>query len=492
MKKEMIEHDKYHDDMYIKAAEALSNNNLDAYPGLSASAKRTMERREALARKAVEEKVKAIAEGRTPPNISWDEGDQSPLKGEEAKFLRCQVGMGMDYDPYRSPHLSDWLRTIYCGDYEKLLRLLRDKTDDEIKLLLGKRESLMNMSAVFHVVMGANLLYSEHPASAIQRWKERTKFYLDVKTDHMKILIKLLSLGVDVNARDVAGFTPLHYCAGCLGNEVTLKMAERLIKAGANVNARNRFGNTPLVECVEANKIDMVHLLIQNGADYLNKDNDGRRLIDISPYYIRDLFGEVDKKKAKEERSKLKEAAGGSFKNCAACGKVEGGNKRCTACYLVMYCSKECQVGHWNQHKEKCKVIQSQFKTVFLLDEMGNLKCHITGKYFARRIGDRPKKSHFVIKVQVSRWLDGGIPIEGIPEVVNVENEDKLLYGEVIDYLSPSVNEELISKIKKEGANGTKGYFYAILPKDGKTRKGNKNVIEVKINTKEMLPVENW
>ena len=26
-------------------------------------------------------------------------------------------------------------------------------------------------------------------------------------------------------------------------------------------------------------------------------------------------------------------------------------------CYLVMYCSKECQVGHWNEHKEECKVI---------------------------------------------------------------------------------------------------------------------------------------
>ena len=25
-------------------------------------------------------------------------------------------------------------------------------------------------------------------------------------------------------------------------------------------------------------------------------------------------------------------------------------------CYLVWYCSRKCQVNHWSQHKEDCKV----------------------------------------------------------------------------------------------------------------------------------------
>jgi len=222
-----------------------------------------------------------------------------------------------------------------------------------------------------------------------------SKIYLDVKTDHMKIFIKLLSLGVDVNDRDFAGFTPLHHCAQHLGNEVTLKMAERLIRAGADVNAKNRFGDTPLHECVEANKIDMIQLLVNNGADKLINNNDGQSVEVISPPFIRHLLGSVDKKKAKDERSKLKEAAGGSFKNCLVCGKVEGGNKRCTGCYLVMYCSKECQVGHWNQHKEECKETQGQYKSFLLNDDMSFGRCYITGKHFARSIGDRPKKNTF-------------------------------------------------------------------------------------------------
>ena len=40
---------------------------------------------------------------------------------------------------------------------------------------------------------------------------------LNVKNDHMRILIKLLCLGVNVNVHDVAGFTPLHHCVSAMG-----------------------------------------------------------------------------------------------------------------------------------------------------------------------------------------------------------------------------------------------------------------------------------
>jgi len=43
---------------------------------------------------------------------------------------------------------------------------------------------------------------------------------------------------------------------------------------------------------------------------------------------------------------------------CANCGKgEEAGNnlKSCTACKLVKYCSRECQIAHRPQHKKECK-----------------------------------------------------------------------------------------------------------------------------------------
>ena len=43
---------------------------------------------------------------------------------------------------------------------------------------------------------------------------------------------------------------------------------------------------------------------------------------------------------------------------CASCG-IAGGDdiklKKCTACYLVKYCSVKCQKEHWPKHKRECK-----------------------------------------------------------------------------------------------------------------------------------------
>ena len=43
---------------------------------------------------------------------------------------------------------------------------------------------------------------------------------------------------------------------------------------------------------------------------------------------------------------------------CANCGKGEesaGDLKSCTACKLVKYCNRDCQIAHRPQHKKECK-----------------------------------------------------------------------------------------------------------------------------------------
>jgi len=43
---------------------------------------------------------------------------------------------------------------------------------------------------------------------------------------------------------------------------------------------------------------------------------------------------------------------------CANCGKGEestGSLKACTACKLVKYCNRECQIAHRPQHKKECR-----------------------------------------------------------------------------------------------------------------------------------------
>ena len=172
-----------------------------------------------------------------------------------------------------------------------------EKAEAEGKLqdLLNRRESMLKINAIFHVIIGARFLAEEHDVRGdtdlrfYNQYTDPESFYgetrlqarktLNVKNEHMKIFDKLLSLGVDVNVRDMAGFTPLHHCLARQGNKVTFKMAEKLIEAGANANAKNRFGENPLLMRIgrmhqrftnkTANEASTkpLSLLLKNGAD---------------------------------------------------------------------------------------------------------------------------------------------------------------------------------------------------------------------------------
>ena len=61
-------------------------------------------------------------------------------------------------------------------------------------------------------------------------------------------------------------------------------------------------------------------------------------------------------------------AEGDKVSVCANCGKGEeesGNLKACTACKLVKYCNRECQIAHRPQHKKKCKKRAAELHNLF-------------------------------------------------------------------------------------------------------------------------------
>ena len=57
---------------------------------------------------------------------------------------------------------------------------------------------------------------------------------------------------------------------------------------------------------------------------------------------------------------------------CASCGVAEGDDiklKRCTACYLVKYCSVKCQKDHRPKHKKECKKRAAELKDELLFKQ---------------------------------------------------------------------------------------------------------------------------
>jgi ankyrin repeat protein len=91
----------------------------------------------------------------------------------------------------------------------------------------------------------------------------------------------LLKHGVDCNATNEHGVTPLHFTAETYSVEV----ARVLLDSGADVNAQDAFGNTPLARAVYRSKrgieSDLVKLLLSRGADPDIKNKSGESARDL-------------------------------------------------------------------------------------------------------------------------------------------------------------------------------------------------------------------
>ena len=296
----------------------------------------------------IQGKVVDIMMGRAPVPCSYDDGDQSPLTGAEAQLLRSRWCTGMD-NKMGLPYISNFHKSIYTGDYKYFLGELENKSGSEIQMMISKRETMLNISAIFQAIIGAKMGI----VTIDENGKEIGKC-----DGHLKIVIKLISLGADVNVRDVAGYTPLHHCLNVYGNDVTFKMAERIVRAGAVIDARNRFGCTPLIDAGLANRYEFMEFLLQHGADQTLKDYDGystKELASMNPRKQK-LLSKYYNKMVKQEKEELNLKP--RCKNC----QTEEGLKKCTGCYYVWFCSVDCQKKTWDDHKRECKEIQKEYK----------------------------------------------------------------------------------------------------------------------------------
>ena len=396
---------------------------------------------------------------------SYDEGDQSPLVGRDAWILQRQWSHKMDYNPLKP--FSRWMKVIYTGDYERMMDIVHNTSD--VTKLLSMRESLMNVPALIHVVLGATTLSAEEPLSH----------------DHMKVLEKLIELGADLSVRDVAGKTFLHNCFAGTSNPTTRAMAELVLKAGLDPNIQDRFGGTPLFAAVCQHNLTDIELLLKYGANPCIKEYEhGESCLNMAQMYpaINKLMRKYMCRDALRERNKLKEECGGSLSKCLECGKDKA--TRCKGCFVAHYCNKACQKKGWKAHKADCKATRAQFRSAILVPDSPFLS-FIPAK--GSDVGDTgsPPEGYFVVKVQVlneSSLGDTKLPIL-------IFNRGHTLRGGLE---REEGQEELYDKLKKEvlenGFNGCTGFFPAIYQKDCAGSVADR----LEINPDQMLPIETW
>jgi ankyrin repeat protein len=82
----------------------------------------------------------------------------------------------------------------------------------------------------------------------------------------------LIANGVDLEAKDADGCTPLHAAAW----DNSLDVARLIVEAGADIEARDDDADTPLHMAAWQNSVDVAVFLMESGANLDAKDESGR------------------------------------------------------------------------------------------------------------------------------------------------------------------------------------------------------------------------
>eukprot|EP01060_Flectonema_neradi_P036884 TRINITY_DN725_c3_g1_i1.p1 TRINITY_DN725_c3_g1~~TRINITY_DN725_c3_g1_i1.p1 ORF type:complete len:483 (+),score=50.33 TRINITY_DN725_c3_g1_i1:130-1449(+) len=401
------------------------------------------------------QKFREVKTGQYTDPDPYGDGDQTMTKGYlESEVLRKQWVTGMNYNPENDP-ISDFVKICWTGNAGKLEKILNENrsSSDKLRKLLEHRVSLMHISSIFHVIIGA-----------------RTRGELGRKDEYIRCLKLLIQAGVRTNAKDFAGHTPLHHCCSTYWNDITYEMALILLESGVDPNARNRFGQTPMFTAVVSNGMDLVEALLKKGADPSIKDCSGSSCLDNPSPKMATLMSQyivINDRKKKPEKS--------TDTTCAVCNDKSKGTTRCTGCFSIFYCSTECQKQDWKQHKASCKSIQTNFIPVTLIDPPNTQLYNTSSKGInsKKKGAGIPANTLFTVKVQV--------PLMGASEQ---KNADLLIYNKersCMGFLKPTeaAHAPLLKAVVD--SNGVKGFFHATCKND-----------IVKINPHDFRPMELW
>ena len=136
-----------------------------------------------------------------------------------------------------------------------------------------------NMSEITSFVeQGADVNFIE-PLSG------KNALYVACVHDNIPVIKFLIEEGIDVNKRlNIKYFSP----PGHENNVTALmfaksaKAVEMLLMAGASLNAQDSDGWTPLMRVTYNGKVDAVKTLLENGADYKQKNSKKEMALDIA------------------------------------------------------------------------------------------------------------------------------------------------------------------------------------------------------------------
>ena len=197
-----------------------------------------------------------------------------------------------------------------------------------------------------------------------------TPLYITCQEGHKDVAQLLVSAGASVDQAQNDGGTPL-YISCQQGHK---DVAQLLVSAGARVDQATNDGTTPLMAAAHLNLKALVRTLLEHHADpSLERAQDGATALHLAAFQGNracvKLLAPLTSPEALADVTSLVPAAMREklqLRTCTRCGKmsftVVEKIKRCNDCRTVRYCSRECQVAHWPEHKLECKKLAAARK----------------------------------------------------------------------------------------------------------------------------------
>lgn len=178
-------------------------------------------------------------------------------------WIRTRPQQGHDYEGETALHLS-----THRGDSQAFLDILH--------LLIARGVDVNAQDGMGNTVLHLAIarLASVEPVRALLGFGARTDLLgrggltplqYALSLDREEKALALLSGGADPNIPSPDGRRPLHRAIE--STRISIKLVRQLVESGADVDATDDDGRSPLYEAVRQDRADVVHLLIERGAD---------------------------------------------------------------------------------------------------------------------------------------------------------------------------------------------------------------------------------
>jgi hypothetical protein len=201
--------------------------------------------------------IRAYHRRRLSVATDWAANDADPLSDGDQSLLNAdisgspgavlldvwcvgwEINVLMSEAPARSKLalVPPFVLACAFGDARAARACIASEADDVAALLVGSHFGVLRMTPLHFCAAGAR-----------HRGTPRFPAAAAPAADHLAVLELLLAAGARLDARDIAGFTPLAQATTGFASRESLALADRLLKAGANVQPVDRLGRTPLVQ----------------------------------------------------------------------------------------------------------------------------------------------------------------------------------------------------------------------------------------------------